>query len=715
MSLSNDLPIDLPGEDKFGLDPFATSLANSIAKMQAPAGVVIAVNGEWGSGKSSAINLVKHHLKPQIDADQIEIIPFNPWWFQGGDTLALSFFQQLGVSIGPSLPNELRKSLGLLGQGVSGVGALVGAVANLHAPGVGSIISGATGLFGKLTKQTTSVETEHRRISEALGKQAKRFLVIIDDIDRLNPDDVLTIFRLVKSVGRLPNVIYLLSFDRKTAERIVGERFPSEGASYLDKIIQGSFDIPPPLVDALRQEVVNSASKIMGEPAEPLHVRWWNVFADVVAPTIQTPRDVIRLSNQLSATWPAVAGNVDHADFLAITALQLADPALYGVIRDHPAELCGAAPQGVDRRNLGQVYDDLLGLTGRPERQATQLRIGLRRLFPRLDAVWSNTFHDTERWRRDRLIASKDHFRSYFAFAVSEDVLPAEKIDALIARADDEAFVQAELRAGLATTRRDGSTLGSLMLDELTVYAPQIDAEKVAPLVRSIFAIADDLDVQGDRKRGFSIGDNHLRIHWLLNRLVSDRFDEDQRAEIYRAAMPAATLEWACDFTEHCLAYFEPRGEGRRDLGEPVVSQAVAEEFRAMCLAKIRLAAQDGTLVAHPKLSPLLFAWLRLNGRDEAELRAWTDQKMAEPAFLIAMAAAIPSESWSQGMGWDGMGDRVARRNIRVDLGSYANVLDGERFERRIAEAVDTEEVVGDDAKALKLFRDLPRGSHRSD
>ncbi len=59
----NDQPIQIPSEDRFGIDPFARTLASSILKMKSPQGSVIALNGPWGSGKSSAVNLIKHHLE----------------------------------------------------------------------------------------------------------------------------------------------------------------------------------------------------------------------------------------------------------------------------------------------------------------------------------------------------------------------------------------------------------------------------------------------------------------------------------------------------------------------------------------------------------------------------------------------------------------------------------------------------------------------------
>src|SRR5262245_41956884 len=94
----NDKPISAPTEDRYGTDPFARALAASIKKMPAPEGTVIALNGPWGSGKSSAVNLILHHLKNAESAD-IKVINFACWWFRGEDQLALAFFRELYAGV----------------------------------------------------------------------------------------------------------------------------------------------------------------------------------------------------------------------------------------------------------------------------------------------------------------------------------------------------------------------------------------------------------------------------------------------------------------------------------------------------------------------------------------------------------------------------------------------------------------------------------------
>ena len=91
----NDQPITEPSQDRFGIDPFARTLASSILQLASPEGTAIALNGPWGSGKSSAVNLVLYYLKSAIHDDQLVVINFACWWFRGVDQLALAFFHEL--------------------------------------------------------------------------------------------------------------------------------------------------------------------------------------------------------------------------------------------------------------------------------------------------------------------------------------------------------------------------------------------------------------------------------------------------------------------------------------------------------------------------------------------------------------------------------------------------------------------------------------------
>ncbi|MBM5574573.1 hypothetical protein GKO28_10070 [Deefgea sp. CFH1-16] len=78
--------------------------------MHKPVGTAIGIHGAWGAGKSSAINLIKHHLQAgEFTNHNLEIIEFNPWWFTGIESLAQSFLSEIGAKFEHEMPGTRKK------------------------------------------------------------------------------------------------------------------------------------------------------------------------------------------------------------------------------------------------------------------------------------------------------------------------------------------------------------------------------------------------------------------------------------------------------------------------------------------------------------------------------------------------------------------------------------------------------------------------------
>lgn len=692
-TLSADQPIDLPEQDAFGFDPFARAIATSIAGLKSPEGLVVSVHGPWGSGKSSAVNLIKHHLETGglKGAENLVLVEFNPWWFNGADALAIAFFRELGSAIGKSLPDKAKDAFRALGRKLGSASPLIEAAVNLATVGTGGAAAGgAAKLVGDVLGGERTVPEEHAIIARALRSADKRFLVIIDDLDRLSADDALLIFKLVKSVGRLPNVIYLMVFDRALTEAAVAERFPSEGAHFLEKIVQAAFELPPPEPDDLRSLLLNNVGSVIGVIEDDRMTRFMNVFYDVVAPNIARPRDVVRLTNALEVTWPAVAGDVDAADFLAMETLRLFWPQVHRAIYDNKTLVCGHE-LGFEPHAQAEAHCDARLLGSVPEGQRPTLRRALMRLFPALENAWSNHYYGADfrqEWRLQRRVCVEAHFDPYFRFALSDQVAPATEIQAFMARADDPDFVRETLRQALATARRRGGTRAAVLLDELTFRAPQVPEASIAPLVAAIFSIADELDVAADKAGAFSVGDNFLRIHWLLNRLVTERLEIDDRDAVLEAAAQTATLRWLIDIALRCVAQLEPVEEGRR-CGEPLASTEATARLRALALARVQAAAVEGVLIGLPDLVSKLFRWRDLVGEGGAErVRAWLTEQLDDDAVVEALARSFVSVGWSHSAG-----DVVARRYTYLDRGSVDALVDPDAFRARISEILVREDL----------------------
>jgi predicted KAP-like P-loop ATPase len=491
-----------------------------------------------------------------------------------------------------------------------------------------------------------TVESLHAQLINVLAAQDKRFLIVIDDMDRLAPDEALLMFRLVKSIGRLPNVIYLLVFDRQLAEAVVSERYPSEGPHYLEKIIQAGFDIPEPRQADLNEELLQQVGIICGMPSGDEVVRFMNLFYDVIAPEMRTPRDLIRLTNALAVTWPAIGSEVDRADFVGMETLRLLRPEIYRSLRSCKDQLCGTGGNyGHERERATEMDKALFGTSDLKDRD--RLRRALKRLFPRLESIWGNMHYgdsSAREWERLRRVCSPDHFDGYFRFALGEDALPRAEIDSVIAHASDVEFVRAKLRDALGTKRRNGKTMAALMLDELNVHADSVADGAVYPLLTAIFGIADELHVDSDRAGPFDMGDNHLRIRWLLRRLTRERFDLPRRSAVFMAACGGAQLGWLVDFADSAYCDYHPRdGKNPEPEQNCLTTTADADMLRVKALERLRGAAASGELAAANNLAYLLFRWRALAGDDGAEVKAWANAQMDIDAMVATFAKAFTS------------------------------------------------------------------------
>ncbi len=709
--IQGDSPIRLPEHDAFGIDPFARAIAHSIREADIQDGLVYAVNGAWGSGKSSAINLVLHHLAAQIEVGEIVATAFNPWWFSGAEALTISFFQELRATVGKAIDEKAREAMASLGSRLSSAGPLLGGLAAVFAtPAAGAAVTGGATLIEKLTRLDSTVEKEHRKLVEALAKQDKKFLIVLDDIDRLTTDDALQVFKLIKSVGRLPNVIYLMAFDRRLAEKMVAERFPAEGSSYLEKVIQGAFDLPTPDPDDLRNQLLASAAEVMGAPPAEKMQRFWNLFHDGVAPLLKTPRDAVRLSNAIKVSWPAIKLEVDRADFLVVEAMRLFLPPTYEAVRAHPDMLTGSASdRGHDRCALEAEYNALFLDPLDTPREREIAKRALRRLFPRLGAVWSNTWHSgSSQWQRDRLICAAEHFPTYFAFSVTNDGITAAESDALVAGAGTRGATAATLKRYLGMTRKKSGTRAALALDELSVRASDIPPSDLQQFVEDLFSVADELNIAADQQRGFAgIASSDLRIHWLLNNLLRDRLELPDRSQIIRAAAPAASLEWLVSLSNRCKSMKDKRGTAEESGGDNLADDETVDWLYAFSLDRIRTAAADGTLAKKTKLAVLLYWWQARAG--DAEVRDWTDLQLADDRFVVALAKDLVQESWSAGMGGFGfMSDRVARKTEYVHLSPLEPLVDVARLRERVADLLSSGRGDATDREVLERFRSAP-------
>ena len=92
----------------------------------------------------------------------------------------------------------------------------------------------------------TVIQLAYDRLKDQLAEKKRRFLVVVDDIDRLDDDEIKSIMQMVKTVGRLPNMIYLLAYDQRIVRLALDKDkiVTGDQPSFAEKIIQQEFELP---------------------------------------------------------------------------------------------------------------------------------------------------------------------------------------------------------------------------------------------------------------------------------------------------------------------------------------------------------------------------------------------------------------------------------------------------------------------------------------
>lgn len=176
-----------------------------------------------------------------------------------------------------------------------------------------------------------SLQKAYENLRQQLEASGRRFFVTIDDIDRLDEDEIKSIMQMVKTVGRLPNVMYLLAYDRDIVWRALGEDIDRIGPKFAEKIVQQEVELPVPSRGALLRILDQEIGFLIGSSEDS--ARWQYIVRDGVQRWINSPRDVLRLSNALKFAWPALKGEFDPQDLIAIEGIRLFDAETFEWIR----------------------------------------------------------------------------------------------------------------------------------------------------------------------------------------------------------------------------------------------------------------------------------------------------------------------------------------------------------------------------------------------
>jgi predicted KAP-like P-loop ATPase len=696
--LNSDKPTTDVALDLYGHAQFARTLASGISGYRGVEGLVVALHGPWGSGKSTILAYVEQFLSQGGDDEARPlVVRFNPWWFSGSDHLASAFFAHLHAAL-PSKYERFKKVGDAIASYADALGKAGDAIGTAAAvPLVGDAVRWIAGLLGR---KPTDVPAAKAVLSELLRTEQKRIVVVIDDIDRLTPDEIRQLFTVVKALGDFPFITYLLAFDREVASQAITAQTGLPGDRYLEKIIQVSFEVP--LAERLVLHRALSArleSLIAQDPnGKPDPAYWANIFHSGLAPLFRVPRDVVRLTNALSVTYPAVSGEVNPVDFIAVECLRIFLPAVYDAVRATPEAFVGyRGPQDArERESEARFHDAWLSTVPEPLREST--KDVMQRLFPRLAAVWSNMHYSPDsarEWRIARRVCLKDFFNVYFRLALAPGAVSRTDIDGLIAAARHEQEFAAVLLKARDSIDTAGVSKVRYLLDRFMDYARGLNATNAEPVIRAVFTVGDDLLRDGDTNPGsFDFGNESRAARIVIRMLLL--LDAPSRFPLLLAAVRQAA---AIRCSQYTIALLED--ELKEGGSEPTVTADEIQVLKDAWLERVALAANAPNFIDHPDIGAILSGWERWGGRDAA-LAWWADAALTEhglPKLIAAFAGTSTTQT---------LGDYAVQTEISVDAKVIARFCDVDECATKLAELLDTGQVPAPYVEAGNKFL----GSH---
>ncbi|WP_168404597.1 KAP family P-loop NTPase fold protein [Arthrobacter silvisoli] len=311
--------------DIAGRGDFARVVASRIDScVNGQSSTVFGLVGPWGGGKTTLLKEVISRLS------NWKSVWFSPWSVSDAESITAEFVSALSEAFPKS--KSVKDKLSQYSRFGTPLLKLI--------PVIGDAASSvAKEAISDLAKRP-SWHSEFGELSGEIAEQGVRVLVIVDDVDRLDGEELRALLRVVRLLGRFTNVHYLLAYDQATIESALRSTgADGESSEFMEKIVQYPFEVPPvPMVVRRRwsRAILDSISP-SGEPADGLHQEHREELIKILASGLETPRAANRLREQMHSLSELIsAAEVDAFDFTALTWLRITHHRLWDDIRLNP-------------------------------------------------------------------------------------------------------------------------------------------------------------------------------------------------------------------------------------------------------------------------------------------------------------------------------------------------------------------------------------------
>jgi len=712
-----DQPINSFKEDLLSRKDFVENLANNLLNYKDNDCLTFGLYGNWGSGKTSLLNMLTSHLNITTNKPSKPIIfKFNPWLISDQNLLFSQFFKQLSHELGLKEHSKNAKNIGEKLVKYSTFFEPLTYIPTVSA--FAAIAQKVMCTVGEATKNAGEIKSEDindikKEIEKECTKLKNKIIVIIDDIDRLNNAEIRQIFQLVKSVGDFKNVMYLLAFDKTIVCKALKQVQEGEGEDYLEKIIQVPFEIPMLDKGELNQIFFKSIDQLLANESELMKTfdeqYWGNMFHSGFKDFFVNIRDVNRYINALKFCFEPIKHEVNFTDYFAITAIQVFTPSLHVFIRENKEIFCGVfsgnyfAGNSEPERDLYKQKLETFFSNTNMKCNKDKIITLLKRLFPKIETLFGGTgysFDFISKWKMNKRICVAENFDVYFKFFLSDNEIKTSEVNTFVKNSNDIELIDKTIKEFF----ENGKILR--FLDKLIDYNAHIPLDNIENVLKVMFNRGDFLPESN--RYLFS---SELNLTILAKRLLERISDRETRAAIYKNIITYV------DLSLYSIVYdisinAQQQGEDNPDQVDPesewTLTTIDLEDIKKLLCIKIEEWAKEDKLEQHPKIIYIVSRWRRWGNKENVQNYINTKLITAKsiPNFLHSSCSIVTSQGINL---FGGLGDLVSTKKMRIDfklLSEFAPIEVIEPIARKIKQSENYNLLKDYEKEGIDLFLD---------
>ncbi len=524
----NDQPIQGGPNDPDLLNraDFANHLAEILLLDHDDDCLTVSLEGEWGYGKTSVINLVKVALNEK-DRTPI-VVEYNPWLAGKPESLIqdflLQFSSQLNIRDNSEDALEAAKEV-IAYSSLFSVAKLV--------PGAepwASIVEKVFSRFGSTTKKIAELKKldllgKKKKVIKSIEKIETPIVVIIDDIDRLTPSETFQVLRLVKAVADFSGTSFLLAFDANYLSSVLNKNDIINAPEYINKVIQ--LRVPLPVIsergmnELANIELENLSDRTLTEQFESDQERLSWIFHNYFKHLIMNPRELKRFFNHLRFVLEQVEGQVCFADLFSLSIIVTKANVVYEHIKKTPEAYIGRRFSNdglmMDKaedvvKSFKQERNDKLDTFNESERK---LICGLiADMFPLVDTGGFSHYgvSDTDAAGR---VSTPQRLHIAFHYKTPAGYISDQEILQFISgNIDRQEFIENVLK----------NDADERFFEMMTNYATECkeNSFEVLASIYDVFLNSERLKTSLESNYGFTSRDLYRQINWLTNKVISE-------------------------------------------------------------------------------------------------------------------------------------------------------------------------------------------------